>query len=74
MTWSVRIKCEGTSAIFELVLRVDLMTCCRTKNSNAPQKSTYYWFARDVTAAMLVAKKKGISLLWDLDSIFMLIL
>ena len=70
-TWSIRIKCEGSSAISELVLRADLMTCCRTKNNNAPLKSTYYWFARDVTAAMLVAKKKSISFLWKLDSILM---
>jgi len=30
-----------------------------------------YWFARDVTAAMLVVKNKSISLLWELNSIFM---
>ena len=29
------------------------------------------WFARDVTAAMLVFKDKSISLLWELNSIFM---
>ena len=29
------------------------------------------WFARDVTAAMLVVKNKSISLLWELNSIFM---
>ena len=28
------------------------------------------WFARDVTAAMLVVKNKSISLLWELKSIF----
>ena len=28
-------------------------------NNNAPLNSTYYWFARDITAAMLVAKKKA---------------
>ena len=28
------------------------------------------WFARDVTAAMLVVKNKSISLLWELNSIF----
>ena len=32
------------------------------------------WFARDVTAAMLVVKNKSISLLWELNSIFMKIL
>ena len=58
MTCSIRIKCEGRSAIFELVLRADLMTCCRTENNNAPLTSTSYWFARDVTDAKLVAKKK----------------
>ena len=34
----------------------------------------YCWFARDVTAAMLVVKNKNISLLWELNSIFRLIL
>ena len=29
------------------------------------------WFARDVTAATLVVKNKSISLLWELNSIFM---
>ena len=29
------------------------------------------WFARGVTAAMLVVKNKNISLLWELNSIFM---
>ena len=29
------------------------------------------WFARDVMAAMLVVKNKSISLLWELNSIFM---
>ena len=28
------------------------------------------WFARDVTAAMLVVKNKSISLLWELNSVF----
>ena len=32
------------------------------------------WFARDVTAAMLVVKNKSISLLWEQNSIFMQIL
>ena len=36
--------------------------------------SRYCWFARDVTAAMLVVKNKSISLLWELNSIFMEIL
>ena len=31
----------------------------------------YCSFARDVTAAMLVVKNKSISLLWELNSIFM---
>ena len=31
----------------------------------------YCWFARDVTAAMLVVKNKSISVLWELNSIFM---
>ena len=34
----------------------------------------YCWIARDVTSAMLVAKNKSISLLWELNSIFMQIL
>ena len=33
--------------------------------------SSNCWFARDVTAAMLVVKNKSISLLWELNSIFM---
>ena len=61
MTWSFGMKCEGSSAIFELVLRADLMTCCRTENSNAPLTSTSYWFARDLTEAKLVKKKKHFS-------------
>ena len=32
--------------------------------------SLYCWFARYVTAAMLVVKNKSISLLWELNSIF----
>ena len=32
---------------------------------------SYCWFARDVTAAMLVFKNKSTSLLWELNSIFM---
>ena len=39
------------------------------------RKFPYCWFARDVTAAMLVVKKNSISLLWELKvSIFMQIL
>ena len=34
-------------------------------------QTTYCSFARDVTAAMLVVKNKSISLLWELNSIFM---
>ena len=32
---------------------------------------SYCWFARDVTAAMLVDKNKSIFLLWELNAIFM---
>ena len=35
---------------------------------------TYCWFARDVTAAMLVVNNKSVSLRWELNSIFMQIL
>ena len=35
---------------------------------------TVLWFARDVTAAMLDDQNKSISLLWELNSIFMQIL
>ena len=38
------------------------------------ENTRYYWFARDVTVAMLVVKNKSISLLWELNSIFMEIL
>ena len=31
----------------------------------------YCWFVRDVTAATLVVENKSISLLWELNSIFM---
>ena len=31
----------------------------------------YCWFARDVTSAMLGVKNKSISLLWEVNSIFM---
>ena len=58
---SIRIKCEGSSAISELVLRADLMTCYRAKNNNAQLKTTQYWFTRDVTAAKVVGKKKHFS-------------
>lgn len=34
----------------------------------------YCWFARDVTAAMVVVKNKTVSLRWELNSIFMQIL
>ena len=36
-----------------------------------PGTKIYCWFARDVTAAMLVVKNKSISLLRELNSIFM---
>ena len=41
--------------------------CCKLK-------IPYCWFARDVTAAMLVVKNKSVSLRWELNSIFMQIL
>ena len=31
---------------------------------------TNYWYAGDVTATMLAVKNKNISLLWELNSIF----
>ena len=40
-------------------------------NDNLTHCSSYCWFARDVTAAMLVVKNKSTSLLWELNSIFM---
>ena len=36
-----------------------------------PHNLRYCWFVHDVTAAMLVVKNKRISLLWELNSIFM---
>ena len=43
-----------------------------TKRITLPLILCYYcWFARDVTVAMLVVKNKSISLLWELNSIFM---
>ena len=35
---------------------------------------SYFRFARNVTAAMLVVKNKSISLLWEINSIFRYIL
>ena len=43
----------------------------QVKNNTAQSSS---WFACDVRAAILVVKNKIISLLWELNSIFMLIL
>ena len=34
----------------------------------------YCWFARDVMVAMLLVKNKTISVLWEINSIFMSIL
>ena len=31
----------------------------------------YCWFARDVMVAMLLVKNKTISILWEINSIFM---
>ena len=45
-----------------------------TPNKNMSNMSMSCWFARDVTAAMLVVKNKSISLLWEQNSIFMQIL
>ena len=40
--------------------------------SDKHDKILYYcWFARDVTAAILLVKNKSNSLLWELNSIFM---
>ena len=33
--------------------------------------TAYCWFARDVTAAMLMVENKSISLLWELNAIFL---
>ena len=41
------------------------------KLPSGTERGCYCWFARDVTAAMLVVKNKSISLLWELISIFM---
>ena len=35
------------------------------------KRAEFCWFVRDVTAAMLVIKNKNISLLWELNTIFM---
>ena len=52
-------------AVQDVILRDIFLTAGeRVKKENC-------WFARDVTAAMLVVKNKSISLLWELNSIFM---
>ena len=57
--------------------RVDLGRKLRIKSlwypgyQNILLGNKYCWFALDVTAAMLVVKNKSISLLWELNSIFM---
>ena len=52
-------------AVQDVILRDIFLTVGeRVKKENC-------WFARDVTAAMLVVKNKSISLLWELNSIFM---
>ena len=35
------------------------------------KRAEYCWFARDVTTAMLVVKNESISVLWELNYIFM---
>ena len=41
------------------------------RHKKVDKRAEFCWFVRDVTAAMLVIKNKSISLLWDLNSIFM---
>ena len=40
------------------------------ESRKSDRHSHYCWFARDVTAAMLVVKDKSISLFWELNLIF----
>ena len=41
-----------------------------SNNTLAPF-TPYCWFARDITAAMLMVENKSISLLWELNAIFL---
>ena len=59
------------SIIFALFLRFNLSSSYDEVSVTETFLLTYCWFARDVTAAMLVVKNKSISLLWELNSIFM---
>ena len=42
-----------------------------TTTMHLPIAHAYCWFVRDVTAATLVVNSKSISLLWEINSIFM---
>ena len=52
---------------------LEAICCCEVSPQHVA--ATFFtcncWFARDLTAAMLVVKNKSISLLWELNSIFM---
>ena len=58
------INAKTAIFLFEILMK-------QVKNNTAQSSS---WFACDVRAAILVVKNKIISLLWELNSIFMLIL
>ena len=71
ITWSSGIKCEGSRAIFELVLRADLMT---DENHQCPSEEYLLLVCMWRHGGHVGGKEKNTSLLWDLDSIFMWIL
>ena len=77
-----KIKFESSWQIFRLTaklrlgnrhLNINIKFCAVVAIYFAIIRS-YCWFARDVTAAMLVVKNKTVSLRWELNSIFMQIL
>ena len=62
-------KPEMMLALFITILTISFLLL----STSSASVKFYFWFAHDVTAAMLVVKNKSIFLLWELNSIFMLI-
>ena len=58
-------------AYLKFRLRGRALILCLTVTPSKIKRQTNCWFTRDVTAAMLVVKNKSISLLWELNFIFM---
>ena len=82
IVWSKEFKKTIKSTMIGWEIRIDSSRekhkdCNHWMDMSGPKlqergkKKTHCWFAGDVTAAMLVVKNKSISLLWELNSIFM---